>query len=80
MNAIEFTTKVEKGLKIKLPKGHSELASQIVRVIILSETKQNLVSRKEKLIAAFNEMKGMNMFSKIKDPLTWQKQQRDEWE
>jgi hypothetical protein len=80
MNAIEFTTKVEKGLKIKLPKEHPELASQIVRVIILSETKQNLVSRKEKLIAAFNEMKGMNMFSKIKDPLTWQKQQRNEWE
>ncbi len=52
----------------------------MVRVIILSETKQNLVSRKAKLIAAFEATKGLNMFSDIKDPVKWQKQQRDEWE
>ena len=80
MNAIEFTAKVEKGLKIKLPKEHIELADKKVRVIILSETKINLSERKAKLIAAFEATKGLNMFSNIKDPIEWQKQQRDEWE
>ena len=38
-HAIEFTTKVEKGLKIKLPKEHPELVDQFVRVIVFSERK-----------------------------------------
>ena len=80
MNAIEFTAKVEKGLKIKLPKEHKELADQNVRVIIITEAKYNLSDRKAKLIAAFEATKGLNMFSKIMDPIKWQKQLRDEWE
>ncbi len=33
----------------------------------------------EKLEALFNELQEMKAFSQIKDPITWQRQIRDEW-
>lgn len=33
----------------------------------------------EKMASLFEELKGMNAFSEITDPVAWQKQLRDEW-
>ncbi len=79
MNALEFSTKIEEGL-IHLPKQFQEYDNTFVRIIILVETPQTHVSKKEKLLATFKKMHEHKLFSSIENPILWQKQLRDEWE
>jgi hypothetical protein len=79
MNALEFSTKIEKGL-IHLPKQFQEYDNTHVRIIVLVETPSSNVSKKEKLLATFKKMQQKNLFKTIDNPVTWQKQLRDEWE
>lgn len=79
MNAIEFSTKIHQGI-IKLPYQYEEEYENMeAKVIVLFERKDKETPQKEKLKAIFSNMKSVNMFSSIEDPVAWQKQQRDEW-
>jgi hypothetical protein len=81
MEAIEFSGKIEHG-QIKLPLAYEAYNDSYVKVIVLVENPVKLPreSQKDKLRSIFQQMEATEMFSKIKDPNTWQKKQRDEWE
>lgn len=77
MDAIEFSGKIEKGL-IRLPKRYSGYDNSQVRVIVLIEAPEISPSKKERLRLALRKMEGIKMFSKIEDPIIWQKGLRNE--
>lgn len=79
MNALEFSAKIEKGM-IRLPDEYNQYENTYARIIVLLNTSDDSLSKKEKLLAAFKKMKGQNMFSSIDDPVIWQRKLRDEWE
>ncbi|TAD94798.1 MAG: hypothetical protein EAZ97_16265 [Bacteroidetes bacterium] len=79
MNALEFSTKIEQGI-IRLPKKYQAYDNAQVRIIILIESPNNYLSRKEKLLLAFKKMEKQNMFQSIENPKIWQKKLRNEWE
>ncbi len=79
MNALEFSTKIEKGL-IHLPQEFQAYNDTFVRIIVLVETPTVPSNKKEKLLATLKKMKHLNMFSSIENPILWQKKLRDEWE
>jgi hypothetical protein len=79
MDALEFTTQIEQGV-IHLPKEYNQYDNTTARVIVLFDKPQSYKTQKEKLSMAFQTMKGKDMFQKIENPRTWQKQLRDEWE
>ncbi|WP_264534763.1 hypothetical protein [Flavobacterium sp. N1736] len=78
MNAVEFSGKIEKG-KIKVPKEYQNI-DKSVRVIMLFEDADNVVSKKENLRNTLIKMKNEEMFSSIDNPVLWQKKIRDDWE
>lgn len=80
VNAIEFSGKIQHGA-ILLPKQFEAYDNRIVRVIVLLENSSfNLVEKKEKLRLLLEKMKSAKVFDQIKDPVSWQKKLRDEWE
>jgi len=79
MDAIEFSGKIEKGL-IRLPKRYAGYDNSQVRVIVLIEQPERSAGKKERLRLALRKMENINMFSKIEDPIVWQKGLRNEWE
>ena len=79
MNALEFSTKIEGGL-IQLPKQYEAYDNTFVRIIVLIEPPLESVSKKEKLLATFKKLQQTSVFDSIENPVTWQKQLRDEWE
>lgn len=79
MNALEFSTKIERGL-IQLPKGYEAYDNTFARIIVLIEQPSNNVTKKEKLLATFKKLQQTPIFDSIENPVTWQKQLRDEWE
>jgi hypothetical protein len=79
MNTLEFSTKIEHGL-IHLPFLDESYDNSYVRVIIILEKPDNQIHKKEKLLTAFQKMRNYTMFQSIANPVTWQKQLRDEWE
>jgi hypothetical protein len=76
MNALEFSTKIEKGL-IHLPKQFQEYDNTHVRIIVLVEPPSINASKKEKLLATFKKMQQKQLFKTIDNPVNWQKQIRD---
>ena len=79
MDAIEFSGKIEKGL-IRLPKRYAGYDNSQVRVIVLIDAPEISPSKKERLRLALRKMESIKMFSKIEDPVIWQKGLRNEWE
>lgn len=81
MNALEFKAKIEQG-KINLPLQYQNYENKNVRVIVLIDEpiETDKLSQGEKLILAFEKIKGKNMFTSIENPTIWQKRLRDEWE
>jgi hypothetical protein len=79
MNAVEFSSKIEKG-KIIVPKQFKEFENENVRVIMLFNEVEVKNSKKENLLLTLNKMKSEKMFSSIQNPVSWQKQVRDDWE
>ena len=79
MEALEFTTKIDHGT-IRLPKQFEAYDNAVVRIIVLSESPRNFSEKKEKIRNLFLRMQEMDIFSKIKNPVDWQKKIRDEWE
>ena len=79
MDAIEFSGKIEKGL-IRLPKRYAGYDNSQVRVIVLIDAPEISPSKKERLRLALQKMESIKMFSKIEDPVIWQKGLRNEWE
>lgn len=80
MNALEFSTRIEKGL-IKIPVEYKELENAFVRIIILSEeTKETGITKKEKLANAFARLQKVKSFADIENAGDWQKKLRDEWQ
>ncbi len=79
MNALEFSTKIEHGM-IHLPKEYEAYDNSFVRIIVLVEQPLNGLSKKEKLLATFKKLQQTPIFDSIENPVTWQKQLRDEWE
>ena len=79
MEALEFSTHIESGI-IRLPKEFSAYSNTFARIIILADKPLNLSSKKERLREIMLEMGQKNIFSKITDGVTWQKEIRNEWE
>ena len=79
MDAVEFSGKIEGGV-IRLPKEYGEYDNTYARVIVLVDKPADVLTKKEKLMKALHAMKKVDMFSKIDDPVSWQKKQRNEWE
>lgn len=80
MNALEFSTRIEKGL-IKVPSEFKNLENSFVRIIILSEENADAaIDKKEKLSHAFKSLQKIKSLHSIENPGDWQKRLRDEWE
>ncbi len=79
MDALEFSTKIKQGT-IQLPEKYSDYGNAYVRVIILIDKPEPVLTQKEKLSLIFQKMKQKNMFQQIENPTQWQKQSRNEWE
>lgn len=79
MNAIEFSSRIEKG-KIVFPKKYKDFDNEEVRVILLVNDSKTSLSKKEAILKTLNKMKKEKMFSVIQDPVLWQKGIRNEWE
>ena len=80
IQAIEFETLVKGGL-IQIPSGYESFDNTKARVIVLFPVEPIKVNyNKENLKSAFKKAHSLNAFSSITDSVTWQKQQRDEWE
>ena len=79
MNAIEFSSKIEKG-KIVVPKKYKNFDNEEVRVILLVNDSKTGLLKKEGILKTLNKMKNEDMFSVIQNPVSWQKGIRDEWE
>ncbi len=87
--AAEFETTAENGI-IRLPADFPELANAAVRVLVLSaEPTRELAeaaalaqkqARRERLAAAFEELRKVSAFRDISDPVQWQRDLHDEWE
>ncbi|AFM03951.1 hypothetical protein Fleli_1529 [Bernardetia litoralis DSM 6794] len=83
MEALEFKGKIERGM-IRLPSEYKEYDEKQVRVIVLMNDKtenpnSNVLDKKEKIRLALQKMATTTMFSKIDNPVLWQKKLRDEW-
>jgi hypothetical protein len=79
MNSLEFTTKIEQGV-IHLPKEYEEYQNSVARVVITLETPEDKAKKKEKLFAVLKEMRKVDMFRDIENPVEWQRNLRNEWD
>ncbi len=79
MNSLEFTTKIEQGV-IHLPKEYGEYQNSVARVVITLETPEDKAKKKEKLFAVLKEMRKVDMFRDIENPVEWQRNLRNEWD
>ena len=51
-----------------------------ILTILDEEPKENVLSKKDRLLKAFKEAQKANLFKDIDDPSEWQRKLRDEWE
>lgn len=79
MQVIEFSGIIEVGL-IKLPDEYSSFNHQKAKVIVMLSADSEGIPQKKRLAAIFEQMSNKPMFRKIVNPLTWQKQLRNEWD
>lgn len=79
MEAVEFSTQIQQGI-IHLPKELTAFDNRTVRIIILVEKPVPSPSQKERLREVLLRMANSKLFSKISDPVQWQKDVRNEWE
>ncbi len=85
--AAEFEATAENGL-IRLPAEYPELANATLRVVVLSaELTQEQAeaaalaqrqAKRARLVAAFDELRRVNPFRTIADPVAWQREQRED--
>ena len=80
MHAIEFETKVNKGI-INIPEKYIKLINGKIRIIILkSEDLSFGIQDRAEIIKLLNKIRNKGIFDKIDDPVKWQKECRNEWE
>ena len=79
MQAIEFISTIKEGI-IRIPELYTGYDNQQARVIVLIPSIEHMNNQKKNLAAIFKKMETKTVFGKIKDPVAWQKQLRDEWE
>ncbi|MEL7221128.1 MAG: hypothetical protein AAGJ93_07400 [Bacteroidota bacterium] len=77
--ALEFSSIIQEGV-IRLPVEYGDFNNQRAKVIVLLQPDEEPLLQRERLVAIFKEMENQTMFSDINDPVTWQKQLRNEWE
>ena len=85
--AAEFEATAENGI-IRLPSEYPELANAQLRVVVLSaEPTQEQAeaaalaqrqAKRARLVAAFDELRRVNPFRTITDPVAWQREQRED--
>ncbi len=80
MRAIEFTAKIKNGI-IQIPEKYKKMADQLARIIILTdEIESDKTSQdKEAIQSVLNKLRAKKVFQKVKDPISWQRSIRDEW-
>ncbi len=80
MRAIEFTAKIKNGI-IQIPEKYKKMADQLARIIILTdEIESDKTSQdKEAIQSVLNKLRSKKVFQKVKDPISWQRSIRDEW-
>lgn len=76
---VEFTARIKNGI-IKLPKRYKALANAMVKIILQKKEAEKPHVDKDNLIRLIVEIQEKGIFNSIKDPLRWQKEQRDEWD
>ncbi|MCY7353428.1 MAG: hypothetical protein LH606_22680 [Cytophagaceae bacterium] len=82
MQAIEIQATVKDGI-LQIPQLPAPLTDGNVKVIVLYEPQPETPQRNydpKKMEAAFKAIAEKDIFSDIKDPVAWQRQQREEWE
>ena len=80
MRAIEFTAKITNGI-IQIPEKYKKMADQLARIIILTdEIESDKTSQdKEAIQSVLNKLRSKKVFQEVKDPISWQRSIRDEW-
>jgi hypothetical protein len=63
-----------------LPKEYEEYQNSVARVVITLETPEDKAKKKEKLFAVLKEMRKVDMFRDIENPVEWQRNLRNEWD
>lgn len=80
MQTIEFITYISHNT-IQLPMQFQKVDNMKAKVTIeYDELNQRGNYNKADLVKAFNEAKNNNVFSSIKDSISWQRELRNEWE
>jgi len=80
MQAIEFETYVDQRA-IQIPIQYQLIDHAKVKVILLySEPEKKGNYNKQSLLLAFAKAQQKGVFKNITNSVTWQKQERDEWE
>jgi len=80
MKAIEFNTIIRRGL-IHIPAIYKNMKNTKAKVIVLvDETNERGNYDKAALLEMFGKANRLALFSEINDSVTWQKQQRNDWE
>ena len=78
--AIEFWGRIEDGV-IKLPAKYLDQYSGLdAKILVTVDTDATLVNQRSRLQELFSQANELKMFSAISDPVTWQKNIRDEWD
>ena len=78
MRTIEFNTSIVNGI-IHMPIDYKGYMASSARIIILLEP-DSKQEQKQNLHNVFANLQQLNVFSDIKNPVSWQKNIRDEWE
>jgi hypothetical protein len=82
MKAIEFDSVVRNGW-LQLPDNGLDLNQRIVRIILLyaeDDSPQTSEYVSDDIRTGFKLLQKHNPFHSVSDPISWQKQIRDEWE
>jgi hypothetical protein len=80
MKVIEFETIIRRGL-IHVPSFYKSLKNIQAKVIVMiDETNETKNYNKALLLKVFNKANKTGLFNEITDSVSWQKQQRNDWE
>ncbi len=80
MKAIEFETTIRRGL-IHVPSNYKNMINTQAKVIVMvNESNEAENYDKGLLLKMFGKANKTGIFNEINDSLSWQKQQRNDWE
>ncbi len=80
MKAIEFETTIRDGL-IRVPSSYRNMKNTQAKVIVMVDENHETENYDKKLLLKmFGKANKSGLFNEIVDSVSWQKQQRNDWE